>query len=59
MSSKRPLPHPASGGAVLVNGDLSPANAESVHVQLEELSRLSQIIEELLFLSRAERRKSA
>jgi len=39
---------------LLVNGDLSPANAESVHVQLEELSRLSQIIEELLFLSRAE-----
>ena len=41
---------------LLVNGNLSPANEESVHVQLEELSRLSQIIDELLFLSRAEAR---
>ncbi len=39
---------------LLVHGDLNAANEESVHVQLEELSRLSQIIEELLFLSRAE-----
>jgi two-component system heavy metal sensor histidine kinase CusS len=39
---------------LLVHGNLNAANEESVHVQLEELSRLSQIIEELLFLSRAE-----
>jgi two-component system heavy metal sensor histidine kinase CusS len=39
---------------LLVHGNLTAENAESVHVQLEELSRLSQIIEELLFLSRAE-----
>ena len=39
---------------MLEKGDLSSANEESVHVQLEEVSRLSQIIEELLFLSRAE-----
>jgi len=42
---------------LLEKGDLSPANEESVHVQLEEVSRLSQIIEELLFLSRAEARE--
>jgi signal transduction histidine kinase len=41
---------------LLVHGNLDAANEESVHVQLEELSRLSQIIEELLFLSRAEAR---
>lgn len=41
---------------LLVEGNLHGANEESVHVQLEELSRLSQIIEELLFLSRAESR---
>ena len=41
---------------LLMHGNLEPANEESVHVQLEEISRLSQIIEELLFLSRAEAR---
>lgn len=41
---------------LLVHGNLDAANEESVHVQLEELSRLSHIIEELLFLSRAEAR---
>ena len=41
---------------LLVQGNLDPTNEESVHVQLEEISRLSQIIEELLFLSRAEAR---
>ena len=39
---------------LLVHGKLDPGNEESVHVLLEETSRLSQIIEELLFLSRAE-----
>jgi signal transduction histidine kinase len=42
---------------LLEQGDLSASNEESVHVQLEEVSRLSQIIEELLFLSRAEARE--
>jgi signal transduction histidine kinase len=41
---------------LLVQGNLDTADEESVHVQLEEVSRLSQIIEELLFLSRAEAR---
>jgi signal transduction histidine kinase len=41
---------------LLVHGNLDATNEESVHVQLEELSRLSQIIEELLFLSRAKTR---
>jgi len=41
---------------LLMHGHLAPADEESVHVQLEEISRLSQIIEELLFLSRAEAR---
>ena len=41
---------------LLVHGNLDAANEESVHVQLEEIARLSQIIEELLFLSRAEAR---
>jgi len=41
---------------LLVHGNLDAANEECVNVQLEELSRLSQIIEELLFLSRAEAR---
>ncbi|HTD12337.1 MAG TPA: ATP-binding protein [Steroidobacteraceae bacterium] len=41
---------------LLVHGNLDAANEESVHEQLEELTRLSQIIEELLFLSRAESR---
>jgi signal transduction histidine kinase len=39
---------------LLVHGNLDADNGESVHVQLEEVSRLSHIIEELLFLSRAE-----
>ncbi len=39
---------------LLVHGNLDADNEESVHVQLEEVSRLSNIIEELLFLSRAE-----
>jgi signal transduction histidine kinase len=39
---------------LLVNGDLHPAQKESVHVQLEELARVSRIIDELLFLSRAD-----
>jgi len=42
---------------LLEKGDLSAASEESVHVQLEEVSRLSQTIEELLFLSRAEARE--
>src|SRR6202011_2142577 len=42
---------------LLVHGNLGAANEESVQVQLEEVSRLSQIIEELLFLSRAEARE--
>ena len=41
---------------LLVQGNLDTVNEESVHMQLEEISRLSQIIEELLFLSRAEAR---
>jgi signal transduction histidine kinase len=41
---------------LLVHGKLNAANEESVHMQLEEIARLSQIIEELLFLSRAEAR---
>ena len=39
---------------MLLEGGLSPSNEEAVHVQLGELARLDQIIEELLFLSRAE-----
>jgi two-component system heavy metal sensor histidine kinase CusS len=41
---------------LLMHGNLAPADEESLHIQLEEISRLSQIIEELLFLSRAEAR---
>lgn len=41
---------------MLQDGDLSPANAEAVLVQIEELARLNQIIDEMLFLSRAEAR---
>jgi signal transduction histidine kinase len=41
---------------LLVTGKLSPADEEAVQMQLEELARLNQIIEELLFLSRAEAR---
>jgi two-component system heavy metal sensor histidine kinase CusS len=39
---------------MLTDGDLSSDQAEAVLVQLEELARLNQIIDELLFLSRAE-----
>ncbi|GAC1669792.1 MAG: ATP-binding protein [Steroidobacteraceae bacterium] len=42
---------------LLVHGNLAAADEESVQVQLEEVSRLSQIIEELLFLSRADARE--
>jgi signal transduction histidine kinase len=41
---------------LLVAGNLSPADEEAVQMQLEELARLNRIIEELLFLSRAEAR---
>ncbi len=41
---------------LLMQGNLDTANEESVQVQLEEMLRLSQIIDELLFLSRAETR---
>jgi signal transduction histidine kinase len=41
---------------LLVEGGLSPSQEESVQVQMEEATRLNQIIEELLFLSRAEAR---
>ncbi len=39
---------------LLFDGGLTPAQEEAVQVQLEEVTRLSKIIEELLFLSRAE-----
>jgi two-component system heavy metal sensor histidine kinase CusS len=39
---------------LLVKGDLEPAQREGVQVQLEELARVDQIIDELLFLSRAD-----
>ena len=41
---------------LLVGGNLSPANEEAVQMQLEELARVNQIIDEMLFLSRAEAR---
>ena len=41
---------------LLVEGGLSPAQEETLQLQLEELGRLNQIIEELLFLARAEAR---
>lgn len=41
---------------LLVKGNLSSTDEEAVQMQLEELTRLSRIIEELLFLSRAEAR---
>ncbi len=41
---------------LLMHGNLDASNEEAVHLQLEEISRLSQIIEELLFLSSAEAR---
>lgn len=39
---------------LLVEGGLTPAQEEAVQMQLEEIARLNKIIEELLFLSRAE-----
>jgi signal transduction histidine kinase len=39
---------------LLMNSSLDPAQKEAVHVQLEELARVNQIIDELLFLSRAD-----
>ncbi len=39
---------------LLVNGNLEAAQKESLHVQLEELARVNRIIDELLFLSRAD-----
>lgn len=42
------------GEQMLRNGNLVEADAEAVLVQLEELARLNQIIDEMLFLSRAE-----
>lgn len=41
---------------LLVEGGLTAAQEEAVQVQLEEIARLNKIIEELLFLSRAEAR---
>lgn len=41
---------------LLIEGGLKPSQEEALQVQLEEISRLNQIIEELLFLSRAEAR---
>lgn len=41
---------------MLQDGDLPPAHAEAVLVQIEEVARLNQIIDEMLFLSRAEAR---
>jgi len=39
---------------LLVEGGLTPAQEEAVQLQLEEVTRLNKIIEELLFLSRVE-----
>jgi two-component system heavy metal sensor histidine kinase CusS len=39
---------------VLMNATLNAEQKESLHVQLEELSRVNQIIDELLFISRAD-----
>jgi len=39
---------------MLGDRDLPPAHAEALLVQIEELARLNQIIDEMLFLSRAE-----
>ncbi|HEX3843015.1 MAG TPA: ATP-binding protein [Steroidobacteraceae bacterium] len=41
---------------LLVAGNLAPAEEDAVQMQLEELARLNRIIEEMLFLSRAEAR---
>ena len=39
---------------LLVEGGLTPAQEDAVQLQLEEVTRLNKIIEELLFLSRVE-----
>ncbi|TAN06612.1 MAG: HAMP domain-containing protein [Rhodanobacteraceae bacterium] len=39
---------------LLVDGNLSQAQEDAVQVQLEELARINQMVDELLFLSRAE-----
>src|SRR5882757_1649051 len=39
---------------MLMDGGLNPVQEESLHIVLEEINRLNTIIEELLFLSRAE-----
>ncbi|MFI5336681.1 MAG: sensor histidine kinase, partial [Opitutales bacterium] len=39
---------------LIVEGGLNPSQEEAVQVQLEEIARLNKIIDELLFLSRAE-----
>jgi len=39
---------------LLMNSSLDAPQKEAVHVQLEELARVNQIIDELLFLSRAD-----
>jgi signal transduction histidine kinase len=39
---------------LLLEGGLTPTQEEAVQMQLEEITRLNKIIEELLFLSRAE-----
>ncbi|RJG20746.1 HAMP domain-containing protein [Massilia cavernae] len=44
------------GEKMLLDGTASAAHQESIQVQLEELARLDQIVEELLFLSRVEAR---
>ena len=41
---------------LLMGGGLAPTQEEALQMQLEEVARLSRIIEELLFLSRAEAR---
>ncbi|MFC5520650.1 ATP-binding protein [Polaromonas jejuensis] len=41
---------------LMINSDLDASQKESVQVQLEELARVGQIIDELLFLSRADAR---
>jgi signal transduction histidine kinase len=41
---------------LIVDGNLSAAQEHAVHVQLKELSHLHRIIEDLLFLSRADAR---
>ena len=40
--------------SMLVGGDVSPHQEDALQMQLEELSRVNQIIDEMLFLSRAE-----